>query len=231
MCINFGKEDETRNDIIKKFSVIIGVRTQQKQKFRSHLDLWPSKPATFKLPVLFRKFYHRPICHRCSGGGEMALRDIFCSNVFNLWKMVSSRAKAMSKSFFSQSWRPWNEQAMPHITGFERPLRRLSTQASAEAHHSKLRCYCHSWWRFFWSGFSQPQSDRKSFTRRKTLDSSLLHFPHWSERDRGGEKICHCVFLVIIFLYLISRLFLAPLCYILWTNYSKGTTTHHAMSL
>ena len=100
LCINFGKEDETRNDTIKKFSVIIGVRTQQKQKFRSHLDLWPSKPATFKLPVLFRKFYHRPICHRCSGGGEMALRDIFCSNVFNLWKMVSSRAKAMSKTFF-----------------------------------------------------------------------------------------------------------------------------------
>ena len=153
LCINFGKEDETRNDTIKKFSVIIGVRTQQKQKFRSHLDLWPSKPATFKLPVLFRKFYHRPICHRCSGGGEMALRDIFCSNVFNLWKMVSSRAKAMSKSFFSQSWRPWNEQARPHITGFERPLRRLSTQASAEAHHSKLRCYCHSWWRFFGLAF------------------------------------------------------------------------------
>ena len=41
----------------------------------------------------------------------------------------------------------------------------------------------------FWSGFSQPQSDRKSFTRRKTLDSSLLHFLHWSERDRGGENM------------------------------------------
>ena len=140
------------------------------------------------------------------------------------------QSKSNVKKFFSQSWRPWNEQARPHITGFERPLRRLSTQASAEAHHSKLRCYCHSWWRFFGLAFLSL-----NLTGNLLLDvrhSTPLFFIFFiGAKETEEEKICHCVFLVIIFLYLISRLFLAPLCYIQWTNYSKGTTTHHAMSL